>query len=263
MSRTIQVTTITFLFFGIHYTLDSLWFHDLRAWLNNEIHQIGISHFLAYSLMGLPIFIGTQLIQPRWSITQNLGFNKSFWKGMVFAIIVTLPMFIGFAFAFEFNPDISINTVLISLISAALFEELYFRGFLFGQLFRHSKLGFIPAVFLGALLFGLIHLYQSNELGELIGIFLVTFFGAILFAWVYVEWGFNIWVPIFLHLFMNFSWELFSVSDNAFGNTYSNIFRLVTIALTILLTILYKKRKNEKLAVNTSSIWWKPVDNLL
>jgi hypothetical protein len=54
-------------------------------------------------------------------------------------------MFIGFAFAFEFNADMTLNEVMIMVISAAFFEELFFRGVLFGQIYRYTKFGFISA----------------------------------------------------------------------------------------------------------------------
>lgn len=59
---------------------------------------------------------------------------------------------------------------------------------------------------------------------------------------VYVEWKYNLWIPIFLHLFMNLFWMLYSVSDNAFGGIYTNIFRNITIAMIIGLTIIFKIR---------------------
>lgn len=169
-------------------------------------------------------------------------------------MLCTMPMFIGFALLFDFNSNISLNRILVSVVAAGVFEELYFRGFFFGQLYRYTWLGFIPSVFLGAVIFGIVHLYQGEELGELISIFLVTSLGAILFSWVYVEWDYNLWVPICLHMLMNLAWELFSVSDNALGDVYSNIFRAVTITLIIVLTIVYKKRKGKPLSINKSTI---------
>ncbi|MEM6318925.1 MAG: CPBP family intramembrane glutamic endopeptidase [Bacteroidota bacterium] len=113
----------------------------------------------------------------------------------------------------------------------------------------------MPAVLFGAIYFGSLHLYQSTEFNQLVGIFLVTFLGGILFAWLYTEWDFNIWVPVFVHMLMNFAWELFSVSSNALGGTYSNVFRIVTIALVIILTIRYKKRKGLQLEVNKKTLF--------
>ena len=132
-----------------------------------------------------------------------------------------------------------------------------FRGFLFGQLFKKTKLGFVPSVFFGALFFGLIHLYQSTELAELVGIFLITFLGGILFSWAYAEWNYNIWVPIFIHMLMNLSFELFSAGENALGGIYINIFRTMSIILIIAITVIYKKRKKIRLEINKNTIWIK------
>ncbi|WP_297838311.1 CPBP family intramembrane glutamic endopeptidase [Ignavibacterium sp.] len=218
-----------------------------------QTNQLGISHILTYLITGIPFFIGTLLIGKRSDFFQNLGLDKSIFKGFLFALICTLPMYIGFSAIFEFNPSIKPDAILIGVVSAGFFEELYFRGFLFGLPFRHSKLGFILSVLFGALYFGFLHLYQSNDFIELTGIFLITFLGGILFAWVYAEWNFNIWIPIFLHMLMNLAWEIFSVSDNALGGIYSNVFRFLTVGLVIILTILYKKRNGLKLSVNKNT----------
>mgnify|MGYP003483250560 FL=1 len=73
--------------------------------------------------------------------------------------------------------------------------------------------------------------------------------GAILFAWLYVEWDYNLWVPIFLHSLMNLSWHIFEMDETALGGAIPNILRGLTIFLAIVLTIIYKKRQNQELAI--------------
>jgi hypothetical protein len=225
--------------------------------MNGILNQLGISHIITYLISGLPLFLGTYILFRKEPILKSLGLYGSIIKGFLFALICTLPLFIGFSFIFEINPEISVNKILIAVVSAGFFEELYFRGFLFGLLYKYTKLGFVPAVFLGALIFGLIHLYQSTNISELIGIFLITFLGGLIFAWVYAEWKFNLWTAIFLHMLINFSWELFDVSDNALGGIYGNVFRFLSIVLVFGLTILYKKRKKLQLEVNKRTLWIK------
>ena len=234
-----------------------MFFNDTREWFFEQTNQLGVGHIIAYLITGIPLFLGTLLIGGKSDFFQNLGLNKSLLKGFLFAIICTLPMYIGFSVIFEFNPNIKINTILIGVVSAGFFEELYYRGFLFGLPFRKTKLGFILSVLFGALYFGSLHLYQSTELNELLGIFLIAFLGGILFAWVYAEWNFNIWSPIFLHMLMNLAWEIYAVSDNALGGIYSNVFRFLTIGLVIILTIVYKKRRGMKLVVNRKTLLFK------
>ncbi len=257
MNRTLKILIIVSIFFGIYYFFDDLFFKNLRTYLNQKIEFIGISHILTYFIIGIPIYIGTVLIDKPKNFFFNLGIDKSIIRGLILSFFFTLPMFIGFAFFFNLNKEINIDKILIGVISASFFEELFFRGFLFGQIFRKSRIGFIPAIIIGAVLFALGHLYQSQELEELIGIFLMTFLGAILFAWVFCEWKFNLWIPIFLHLFMNLSWVVFTVSENALGGMYANLFRILTVILVVLFTIIYKKKKGIKLEINKGTIWIK------
>ncbi len=257
MKNSLKIILIVFLSFGIYYVFDDLYFKELRNWMNGILNQLGISHIITYLISGLPLFLGTYILFRKELILKSLGLYGSIIKGFLFALICTLPLFIGFSFVFEINPEISVNKILIAVVSAGFFEELYFRGFLFGLLYKYTKLGFVPAVFLGALIFGLIHLYQSTNVSELIGIFLITFLGGLIFAWVYAEWKFNLWTAIFLHMLMNFSWELFDVSDNALGGIYGNVFRFLSIGLVFGLTILYKKRKKLQLELNKRTLWIK------
>ncbi len=237
--------------------MDKLYFNELRKWLNEFINQFGISHILTYLISGIPLFLGAIFIHKLRGFIGSFGLNRSISEGAIFSLICTLPMLVGYAAVFNFNQTITVNKVLISAIAAGFFEELFFRGFLFGQIYRYTKIGFFPSVVIGALLFASMHLYQSDELLTLIGIFLTTFSGAILFAWIYVEWNYNIWVPVFLHLFMNLFWMLFSAGENALGGIYANIFRIMTIALVIIITVIYKRTKGIGFEINRKNIWYK------
>ncbi|MDT8415778.1 MAG: CPBP family intramembrane glutamic endopeptidase [Flavobacteriaceae bacterium] len=257
MNKTIQITSITLLTFAVYFFLDNLFFKILRNWINETVHQIGISHILTYLLSGVPLLIGA-IAMHRWSGSlKSLGLDKSIGKGILFSLVCTLPMLVGYAIVSDFNYNITTDGILISVVAAGFFEELFFRGFLFGQLYRFSKLGFFPSVLIGALLFASLHLNQSNDVGTLVGIFLVTFLGALLFAWAYAEWSFNIWIPVFLHFFMNLFFELFSVGENALGGIYMNIFRLMVILLIISITVIYKRKKGIKLEIIKATLWMK------
>ncbi|WP_343632972.1 type II CAAX endopeptidase family protein [Fluviicola sp.] len=257
MSRSLSVAVITLLSFGCYFFLSQAYFSELRIWINGYIPDLGISHLLVYLLVSLPVVLGASVINEFKRCQTTLGLNRSIVKGVLFPLVCTLPMFIGFALCFSINKHLTADEILITAVAAAFFEEFIFRGFLFGQLFRFTKLGFIPAILLGAFLFAAMHLYQSNDLPVLIGVFSTTFMGAVLFAWLFAEWNFNLWIPVFLHFFMNLAWMLFAVSDNAFGGFYANIFRLLTIALAITLTLVYKRRKQLPLKINKETIWIK------
>lgn len=257
MRRSLSVIAITLLSFGVYFFLSQAYFSELRQWINGFIPSLGISHLVVYLIVSLPVVLGASVINEFKRCQTTLGLSRSIVKGVFFPLLCTLPMFIGFAFCFSFNTDLTSDEILITGVAAAFFEEFIFRGFLFGQLFRFTKLGFIPAILLGAALFAAMHLYQSNDLSILIGVFSTTFMGAILFAWLFAEWNYNLWIPIFLHFFMNLAWMLFTVSENAFGGFYANIFRIITIVLAITLTLIYKRKKQLPLTVNRETVWMK------
>ncbi len=260
MNKALKIILIVTISFGLFYFLRDLAFPDFRTWLNERINNIVISQLITYFLVGIPLFIGVLLIHNFRNFFDAVGINRSIVNGVVFPLICTLPMLIGYAAVFEFDSEITFIGIATGAVFAAFFEELYYRSILFGQIFRFTRIGFIPAIFFGALLFGFGHVYQSQDLSTMIMIFVTTFMGAVLFAWVYVEWQYNLWVPVFLHLFMNLFWMMFSVSDNAFGGLYSNIFRAITIAMAIILTIIYKKRNGLKLEVNRQTLWMRKMN---
>ncbi len=257
MRRSLHIILLVAFAFLLSFALQRLFFADLRDGFNTIIGQAAISYTLAYLTVASPLLLAVVFLHGAGNFFSEIGLSSSIPRALIFALLCTLPMLIGYASVFELDQELTFNRIFGGAIMAAFMEELLYRGILFGQLFRHTRLGFIPAILFGALIFAAAHLYQSQDPGTLVGIFLTTFMGAVLFAWAYVEWKDNLWVPIFLHFFMNLFWMLFSVSDNAFGGTYANVFRGITIALIILLTILYKRRKGLKMAVNRQTIWMK------
>jgi len=182
------------------------------------------------------------------NILREVGINKGLLTGFFFGLTAVSPMLLSSAFIGQISNDISIGSLIHKTILAGTMEEYLFRGFLVGILFRKLRWGFIPATLIGALLFGLGHVYQGSTFIETASIFLITSIGAIWFSWIFIEWNDNLWVPIFLHTFMNLSWILFDVSSNAQGGLYTNIFRFITIALSIILTIYYHKKRGLKVS---------------
>lgn len=251
--QTKKIILLVVVSFAAYYVLFSN-FKPIKLWFDTITQQGLVSYILTYFIIGIPIFLGTNLIDKRTAVTKSLGLSHNIFTAVWTSFLFTLPMFVGGFSFFKLNHQIDMENLIAGTIVAGFMEELYFRGFLFGQLFKKTKLGFIPSIFFGALIFAFGHLYQSQNISELVGIFAVTFFGAIFSAWLYVEWNYNLWVPIFTHTLMNLSWNLFEVHNSALGDVKANIFRGLTILTAILFTILYKKKRNEKLTVNKQTI---------
>lgn len=188
------------------------------------------------------------VIKPK-EVFSFLGLNGNIAKGFGIALICVLPLFIVFPILGSFNTDTNLSFILRKSILPGFMEEFMFRAFMFGLLFRYAKTGFIWAVILPALLFGSLHLYQGHDVISSLAAFGVTFLGAVYFSWMYVEWNFNLWVPVGLHILMNGAWVIFTMegTEVAAGGLISNIVRVISIILAIAITVWYKKRSDTKI----------------
>lgn len=261
LNPTKNIILIVFVSFAVYYFL-FLYFKPIKIRLDKLTQHGLVSYILTYFIVGIPIFLGSYLIDKKISVSKSLGLSSNIMTAILTSILFTLPMFLGGLFFFKFSEQINMEKLIAGTLVAGFMEEVFFRGFLFGQLFRKTNFGFIPAILLGALIFAFGHLYQSGNTNELVGIFIVTFLGAVFFAWLYVEWNYNLWVPILTHTLMNLSWHLFEVDETALGDVKANLFRGLTILSAISFTILYKKIGGEKLVVNKQTLMLKKKNEL-
>lgn len=216
----------------------------------NPLHITNISLRLAFRgiVTSIPMLIFLLCLYKPSKIIESIGLNRNILKGLGFAALCCSPLLIGMPIVGTLNRDLSFDYFFRMVVLAALFEEVVYRGFMFGQLFKSGKIGFIWAVIIPAILFGIGHLYQGHNLISSLMAFGVTALGAVYFSWVYLECNFNLWVNIGLHLFMNLCWTLLHVEGNetAVGALVPNILRVTAIVLTVILVIIYKKEKRPK-----------------
>lgn len=172
---------------------------------------------------------------------EELGLCASFKRAAVFSFIAALPMLLTFALASPVNPNMTILSVTVGCFLAPFAEELLFRGYMFGQLYRRARWGFWLSAIIPSALFALGHVYQTHDPLELLGIFAVTGLGGLGGCWLYLRWNGNLWIVFCLHALMNLWWEVFGVADTALGGWIANGARLATVTLATLLTI-YKNR---------------------
>lgn len=257
MSKNIRFFFIFILGFIVYYLFDFYCFKIIQEQSKEIFHSKAIAHILAYSITIIPLIGTAKILFPKKHVSDLFSLNQPVSTGFILSFFATLPMLIGYSVFFSLSKELNIESLFINTISSAFFEELIFRAFLIGLLFKFTKLGFITSILLASSIFAQAHLYQGSTTIELIQVFSITFLGSILFAWVYSEWNFNIWTAIFLHFFMNLYWSIFVVDNNAAGNTLGNIFRFASIFLVILLTIYHKKRKKIPLQVTWKSLFIK------
>ena len=178
----------------------------------------------------------------------ELGLRAPISRAAIFAFIAAFPMLVVFALSSPLNPKMSVLSVGVGCFLAPFAEEVLFRGYMFGQLYRRAHWGFWLSALVPSILFALGHAYQATGIVQLIGIFAVTGLGSILGCWLFARWQYNLWAVFGLHSLMNLWWEVFGIDDTALGGWTANGARSLTVTIAILLTI-YKDRL------------WKPVDS--
>ncbi|WP_353147114.1 CPBP family intramembrane glutamic endopeptidase [Chryseobacterium sp.] len=257
MNTNLRFFSIFITGFILYYLFDLYCFKSIQTFAKGVFHSKAAAHVITYMITSIPLVITAKVLLPKEDIVQVFSLNQSLSKGFMVSFSGTLPMLIGYSFFFGLTQQLDFESLFINTISSAFFEEIIFRAFLIGIVYRFTRLGFLTSIVLASLLFAQAHLYQSQNSIELIEIFSVTFLGSVLFAWLYSEWNFNIWAPIFLHFFMNLYWNIFDVSDNAAGNNIANIFRFSSIILTILITVYYKRKYKIPFQITGKSLFMK------
>lgn len=141
-----------------------------------------LHYTLNYLLAGLIPSGALFLLHARRDIASSMGLSHGFGTGLLFAVTATLPMIAGYAVIGEFDRELSADEAFTWIFIAGMFEELVYRGFVFGQLFRYARWGFLPAALLAALAFGSLHLYQGHDPVSALTAFGVTALGSIFSA---------------------------------------------------------------------------------
>lgn len=212
---------------------------DIKAFFLPDL--FADNYYLRNSIVQIPFFLVIPVLVTAalygWkNLGKELGLSRGFGRGLGFGLLATLPMAIGYGICSDFVWELSISSFMYGCVQAGFTEEIIFRAFLFGLLVRKCGWGLIPATLIDGLVFGLIHIYQGDTALEAGMVFVATGAGAVWFSWLYKEWNWNLWVPIFLHFFMNFYWGGFDMADNAAGGLWANVFRVMTIAFTVVVT---------------------------
>lgn len=173
----------------------------------------------------------------------ELGLSASILKPMLVAVAGVSPMLIGpMLMGVGFAEVQPMHWLFLAGIWP-LAEELLYRGYAFGQLYRLSGMGFWPSAILTSVVFGLVHLAQSSVQGmaysdQLATISLISL-GGLLYAWLYVRWSMNLWMPFLAHGLMNLSWQMYDLSATPLGGIEANALRLASLILLVGLTLYF------------------------
>ena len=173
-------------------------------------------------------------------VLQRLGLSGNAPRAVAFGIAVSLPMLFGFALSFHLKSHLEFLSVLFLDFFSPLVEEVEFRGLGVLQFQRGTGWPFWVAVWPSAILFGYRHIEQDQSKLEMLGLFLLTGLGGVVFAWLAHKWK-SLWVAVALHICMNLWWDIFSVSNNAIGGWLPFALQTLTIIIAAAGTLYLTK----------------------
>ena len=97
----------------------------------------------------------------------------------------------------EGNLPLFILAISLAWTTIAFGEEMFFRAFLITRMIDFTRIKAIPAVLIASVIFGVVHFAEGP-----IGILSNGAFG-VLFGWIYLRSGRNLWITIIGHGFIN------------------------------------------------------------
>jgi len=177
--------------------------------LNDLLHLFTLRRFMPWllilalrNLLEVTMSVGGIALAHRngfKNALRELGMSAPAGRGFLFALIVTAPMLIAFAFRFPINPKMTFLSVAVGCFIAPFAEEVIFRAYLFRQLYQRARMGFWLSALIPSLLFAAGHVYQSQDPLELAGILAITGVGSIIACWLFMRWQYNLWAVVGLH----------------------------------------------------------------
>jgi membrane protease YdiL (CAAX protease family) len=171
------------------------------------------------------------------SVSTLAGVFAPPWRALLWGLVVLTPAVIASLALATPAADVSAADIAWKGFGGPLAEEVVYRGLAIGVLVRLCGWSMWPACLLPALAFGAVHAAQGSDLGGAAGVVAITGLGGLLFGWVFVRWGFNLWPPVILHVGLNTLWLLFAFGDTALGGWLGNGVRFGVVLIAILATL--------------------------
>ena len=259
LSTPVRIVLISLFVVGVYFFQDNFFrwpYYSLREDIPPGWPRLIAYGILLYGvwLVILPILTAMLVAGPRkWA--SAIGLDGSIWAAAKVGLISTAILPIAYVFIAPFSSGNIVFEIVTGAVYPGIGEEIFYRGMLFGLLFRFAGWGFLPAALLGATIFGIGHFYQGNSVLDFLGIFGITAIAAIWWSWMYIEWDNNIWVPAGLHILMNGYFEIFDVADGTLGSWSFFFIRAVVALVSIALTIRHAKRRRHFRIMPRDLLW--------
>ena len=172
-------------------------------------------------LGGIKIFTGSSLGE----VSREVGLRKIELKHILAAIVIIAPEFSQMVYTYIVNDAKSgaadLFTLIFLIVGPGIFEEIFFRGFIFGRLYR-GGLHWFPAMVVTALASAVLHLtnlFLGFELA-VVGLQLIfSTFVSLMMCYFLMKTDGNIWGLTLVHISVSSSIILSGLGVEALQST--------------------------------------------
>ncbi len=164
-------------------------------------------------------------------------------KGLGLGFVCTLPMLLLGLMSESFTP--TRYEIMYTAMMPGITEEIFYRAFMFGLLVQVARCPMWPTAIITGLVFGLAHVDITPDQGQTIlgqlGPWIAMIgLGGFMYAWLYWESGWNLWVVIALHIGMNLWWDMFDLTMTPLGGWGATIARILSVGLAVLFVFHFR-----------------------
>ncbi len=170
-------------------------------------------------------------------------------KAFVLGFMCTLPM-LALGLVSEYSGT-NRYEVMYGAIAPGITEEIFYRALMFGVLVQCARTQMWTTAIVTGIVFGVAHVDITPApgqtiVGQLNMWIAIIALGGFMYAWLYYESRWNLWVVIALHIGMNLWWGMFDLSSSPLGGFGATLSRIACVGLVVLfvfgLRVLEPKR---------------------
>jgi len=227
--------------------LKLLWLIDayeatIKSWSYDAQYLVHPMMRMVLVVLGLACVYRISCPENRISMGLIIGWHRAI-KGLGLGFACTLPMLLLGLTSELFTP--SRYEIMYTAITPGLTEEIFYRAFMFGLLVQASRCPMWWAAVITGIVFGLAHVDITPAEGQTIigqlGPWIAMIgLGGFMYAWLFYESQWNLWVVIALHIGMNLWWDMFDLTQTPLGNWGATLARIVSVGLAVLFVVQFR-----------------------
>ncbi len=182
------------------------------------------------------------------SALRELGLAGGPARGALLGLASTIPLLAGFAIGGGPRSIITVGGLLSGAVAVPLSEEILFRGLLFRHLHQRLRWRFWPAALTAGGVYAFTYLGQARHAGfgplGTSALLCVALAFSCFSAWLFVRWGWDLWMAIGFHASANLWGVLFYAGDTLLGQGPALPTVLVGGAIAVGLSLLGTRERD-------------------